>query len=464
MADKTYNISENLELLAQNKQSIKNAIIAKGGTITDSTPLSQYATQIESLPSGGGSSTDYYVSGTSSANTFTVKVNNTNVTPTFTASGSGYTWKVDLNSYEVADLNKFAFNKPAITSVDMSHAGNAVGLTRAFYNCSNLTAYTPNALDACIYGYQFYGTGLSAYTIPSYCAYMGGQAFFNCTAMTSVAIPEYAVMGVSCFAQAGLTSVSIYNRNSIPVAAFQNCRSLVTINQNIVDTVGERAFINCVKLNLDASFFEQLETIGESAFQGCTALGELTFIGCRSIGANAFNGCTGLNGIWFKSYDPEVITIPTLGQGAFDNTNNCPIYVPKGKISDFLAVDGWAAYESRLREYIEDGIKFFASEEDMNNITNEIYPQTNIEGVTVINFDDTFPDKMYVGFITNGEVDNSRTIKLTNGDTDETIWDEGNIASFNASPTFEKSNIENITWIIVNILIDNTIQRKIRID
>lgn len=54
MAAKTYNISENLELLAQNKQAIKDAIIAKGGTITDSTPLSEYATQIESLPSGGG--------------------------------------------------------------------------------------------------------------------------------------------------------------------------------------------------------------------------------------------------------------------------------------------------------------------------------------------------------------------------------------------------------------------------
>lgn len=44
MADKTYNISENLELLAQNKQAIKNAIIVKGGTITDGTPLSEYAT------------------------------------------------------------------------------------------------------------------------------------------------------------------------------------------------------------------------------------------------------------------------------------------------------------------------------------------------------------------------------------------------------------------------------------
>lgn len=352
MAAKTYNISENLELLAQNKQAIKSAIIAKGGTITDSTPLSQYATQIESLPSGGGSSTDYYVSGTSSANTFTVKVNNTNVTPIFTASGSGYTWKVDLNSYEVANLKIFANGNKAITSVDMSHAGNAVDMTNAFGSCSSLTAYTSNPLDACIYSYQFQFSGLREYTIPSYCTCIGNNAFFNCTAMTSVEVPENAVMGEYCFAQAGLTSVSMYNRQSIPVGTFQNCRSLVTINQNVVEHVGNFAFVNCVNFNPDEYFFGQLYTIGESAFQGCTSLGELSFVNCESIGANAFNGCTGLNEIRFKGYkfDPENVAIPTLGEGAFDNTNGCTIFVPAGKISEFLAVDGWAAYEDRLQE------------------------------------------------------------------------------------------------------------------
>lgn len=356
MAAKTYNISENLELLAQNKQAIKNAIIAKGGTITDSTPLSDYATQIESLPSGGGS--DYFVSGTSSANTFTLKVNNTNVTPTFTASGSGYTWKVDLNSYEVANFNQFAINKPAITSVDMSHAGNAVGLTNAFQSCSNLTEYIPNPLDACIYGSQFQFSGLREYTIPSYCAYIGDSAFSSCKAITSVDVPENAVMGEYCFSQAGLTEATMYNRYYIPVGTFQNCGSLVTINLNVVEHVGNFAFVNCVNFQPEAGFFEHLFTIGESAFQGCTGLGELSFVNCESIGENAFNGCTGLNGIWFRDteYDPGYVKIPTLGEGAFDNTNGCTIFVPAGKISEFLAVDGWAAYEDRLQE-AGDGIK-----------------------------------------------------------------------------------------------------------
>lgn len=458
MATKTYNISENLELLAQNKQAIKNAIIAKGGTITDSTPLSEYATQIENLPSGGGSSTDYYVSGTSSANTFTVRVNNTLVTPTFTASGSGYTWKVDLNQYEVADLTSFADSNKAITSVDMSHAGNAVGLTSAFINCPNLTEYTPNALDACIYANQFYGSGLSAYTIPSYCAYIGNSAFFNCKAITSVDVPENAVMGEYCFGGAGLTEVSMYNRYDIPVGTFQNCRSLVTINQNVVNSVGDRAFLGCVNFNLDASFFYNLETIGESAFQGCTALGELSFANCESIGKNAFNGCTGLNLIRFGGYEP----IPTLGEGAFDNTNDCPIYVPDGKISDFLAVDGWAAYESRLQESARDGIKFFASEEDMNNMTNEIYAPTYGEDYTTITIDDTFPEKLYVGYLVNGTVDNMHDIKLTD-DMDEIIWDSGDIYRFNDDDVFEKNHIESSQMDkVINIFVENNLQRKIK--
>lgn len=452
MADKTYTISDNLELLAQNKQAIKNAIIAKGGSITDSTPLSEYATQIESLPSGGGSSTDYYVSGTSSANTFTVQVNNTNVTPTFTASGSGYTWKVDLNSYEVANLNQFAFNKEAITSVDMSHAGNAVDMTNAFGSCSSLTAYTPNALDACIYYSQFYGTGLSAYTIPSYCACIGDQAFFNCKAMTSVDVPENAVMGDSCFSQAGLTSVSMYNRQSIPVATFQHCRSLVTINQNFVNIVGDRAFLNCVNFNPDEHFFGKLRIIGESAFQGCTALDEISFTYCNSIGANAFKGCTGLNGIWFKG-DEHHVAIPTLGVGAFDNTNDCPIYVPSGRISEFLAVEGWAAYESRLQESAADGIKFFASDEDMRDNINEVFA-----GYTDIPVGE-LPVKLYVGYDDN---DYHHFIKVVILDDDNTIY-YGDIDSFNSSDTFEKSNIQAYLMDrVMNIFIDDTLQRKIK--
>lgn len=86
MAAKTYTISENLELLAQNKQAIKDAIIAKGGTITDSTPLSDYATQIESLPSGGG--------GESDTNNLKIRIFKSN-------TGSAYVAYDDPNAVEV---------------------------------------------------------------------------------------------------------------------------------------------------------------------------------------------------------------------------------------------------------------------------------------------------------------------------------------------------------------------------
>ena len=86
MAAKTYTISENLELLAQNKQAIKSAIIAKGGTITDSTPLSEYATQIESLPSGGG--------GESDTNNLKIRIFKSN-------TGSAYVAYDDPNAVEV---------------------------------------------------------------------------------------------------------------------------------------------------------------------------------------------------------------------------------------------------------------------------------------------------------------------------------------------------------------------------
>lgn len=47
-------VQENLDLLIQAKQDIKDAINSRGGTIDVSTPFSEYSVQIDELPTGGG--------------------------------------------------------------------------------------------------------------------------------------------------------------------------------------------------------------------------------------------------------------------------------------------------------------------------------------------------------------------------------------------------------------------------
>ena len=41
-------------------------------------------------------------------------------------------------------------------------------------------------------------------------------------------------------------------------------------------------------------------------------------------------------------------TVPTLGSGAFDNTNSCTIYVPFDSYDDYMADNTWTSYRSRI--------------------------------------------------------------------------------------------------------------------
>ena len=49
-------ISEQLQQLNNIKNSFKETINAKGGSITDTTPFSEYPSQVENLSGGGGGS------------------------------------------------------------------------------------------------------------------------------------------------------------------------------------------------------------------------------------------------------------------------------------------------------------------------------------------------------------------------------------------------------------------------
>lgn len=63
-----------------------------------------------------------------------------------------------------------------------------------------------------------------------------------------------------------------------------------------------------------------------------------------SIGSDAFRGCSSLASITVNAETP-----PTLGTRAFDNTNDCPIYVPEGSVEAYKAA--WSQYADRIVGY-----------------------------------------------------------------------------------------------------------------
>ena len=109
-----------------------------------------------------------------------------------------------------------------------------------------------------------------------------------------------------------------------------------------VAEIGQFAFESCgiTQITLPTS----LKTIHCESFQSCKSLSELIIpSGVETIDSKAFEGCTGLNKITVNIQTPFAI-----GGGVFDNTNNCPIYVPNESLEAYKTTQGWSAYADRI--------------------------------------------------------------------------------------------------------------------
>ena len=104
---------------------------------------------------------------------------------------------------------------------------------------------------------------------------IGDEAFFNCTGLTSVTIPNSVTsIGTSAFKSCtGLTSVTIPNSvTTIGIGAFFGCRGLTTVTiPNSVTTIGDFAFCCCRGLTT-VTIPNSVTEIGDNAFRDCDNL------------------------------------------------------------------------------------------------------------------------------------------------------------------------------------------------
>lgn len=196
--------------------------------------------------------------------------------------------------------------------------------TSSFSNCSAMTDVTIlstglTAINEYSFNWCYALTGL---TIPSTVTTLGKQAFESCRSLTSVNIPS------------GVTS--------IPVYCFHNCWSLTGVSMPSVTGIGMYAFDGCSALT-SVNLPQTLTTIGEGAFGNCSGLTSITIpASVTSIGNYAFIWCTGLTEINVLATTP-----PTIGTGIFNDSGNCPIYVPCESLDAYKAA--WSDYASRIQ-------------------------------------------------------------------------------------------------------------------
>ena len=146
--------------------------------------------------------------------------------------------------------------------------------------------------------------------------YIGDYAFYNCTSLTSIEIPN-SVTSIGNYAFSGctsLTSIEIPNSViSINQKTFSQCIRLkrIVIGSNVT-SIGYYAFDGCTSLT-SIEIPNSVTSIGNYAFSGCSGLTSIEIPNSvTSIGSGVFSGCSGLTSI-----------IVSVGNSIYDSRNNC---------------------------------------------------------------------------------------------------------------------------------------------
>ena len=183
------------------------------------------------------------------------------------------------------------------------------------------TYYIPSSLKSVtvtggeiLYGAFYNCTALTSIIIPNSVTNIGDDAFFNCNALASVTIPDSVIsIGSSAFYYcSGLTSVIIGNGvTNIGSSAFFNCSGLTRITiPGSVTTIGVRAFQSCGSLK-SVIIDNGVKYIYSYAFYNCNKLVSITIPdSVIYIADYAFDGCSLLT-IYFEGtstpddWDPD---------------------------------------------------------------------------------------------------------------------------------------------------------------
>ena len=203
-----------------------------------------------------------------------------------------------------------------------------------WYTSSDGNVVTPNSTD--VFGANIisntYIDGKGIITFDGDVIKIGNDAFFGCSCLVSVTIPE------------SVTEIGVY--------AFMECSNLTIINiPRGVTEIFMCTFYGCSNL-ISVTIPEGVLSIHEGVFENCSSLTSITIPeSVTEIGGYAFSGCSNLKNVYCKATKPSDIYWDNEWFAFENNAPDRKIYVPTASVDTYKSAKGWSEYKTAIVGY-----------------------------------------------------------------------------------------------------------------
>lgn len=269
----------------------------------------------------------------------------------------------------------------------------------AFFGCSGMTSVTiPQSVTTI--GNSAFGdcSGLESVEIPASISEIGDSVFINCSGMKTVTIPNtIATIGKSAFSGCqSLTLVTIPESViSIDADAFSGCGALATLKLGEkVESIGESAFSGCSSLT-SLSVPHSVSTIGDNAFYDCSGLTTIRLTdGIMSLGNNVWMKCKAVKDVEYMAENPIEASNTIFDPVAYDEAT---LHVPTGAVNTYMSAVPWNYFIEITDKAITSSI-YDITEDSVTDIIDYSAPYYvyDMHGVHVADSIETIAPGIYI--------------------------------------------------------------------